>query len=465
MCGEMVHGNGDGSSRRRRDSGSGPGRRAEARRGARPEAARARDRPSVALATPAFAAPLTAVLTARLPTVLLPILLLAALLLAVLQPAGAARAQTPAPGSPCRVYAQQGVSPSALLLGETAEITLGVTPICAQGRERLHLVLVLDASGSMQGERIRALKDGARALVDDLDPERHSGLRIGVVSFNSTATVHCQLGRDEASIKRCIDGIAAEGSTSISRGIIAGIKVFQQGRRDVPDPDALREVMLVVTDGEDNAGCGPVIRAAGQVTAQGILLVSVCVTEACDEACLRAMANSPRYFFQADEAAQLRQVLQRIGEDVLRSALASLELVTTLPPALAFVTDSARPPLADLQPAPQRLVWRADRPPTESLAFTFRVRPTTPGRHALSDDAWGSFTDMGGQRGVFEVPPGSLVAIGRSSPPAPHRSATPTARPTATPTRRATAAGWPTGLPAPRAQLHLPALLRPPTGP
>ena len=54
--------------------------------------------------------------------------------------------------SPCNVNADRTVSPGFILRGERAKVSLDLGIECP-GEEALHIVLVLDASGSMAGPR------------------------------------------------------------------------------------------------------------------------------------------------------------------------------------------------------------------------------------------------------------------------------------------------------------------------
>lgn len=100
------------------------------------------------------------------------------------------------------------------------------------GREPLDLVFVLDASGSMEGEPLRALKRAVGTALDGLGPDD----TFQIVRFSEEAEV---FGRrplpatrqhlDEA--RRFLDGLAAGGGTMMLRGLDAALALeTEEGR-------------------------------------------------------------------------------------------------------------------------------------------------------------------------------------------------------------------------------------------
>jgi hypothetical protein len=88
-------------------------------------------------------------------------------------------------------------------------------------RTRKSVHLVLDVSGSMQGEPMARARDAARALVDKLDANDDFSL----VTFSSGAEVAIDdgpVGPRRAAIKATIDGIREGGGTNIGKVLALG---------------------------------------------------------------------------------------------------------------------------------------------------------------------------------------------------------------------------------------------------
>ncbi|WP_433932508.1 VWA domain-containing protein [Sorangium cellulosum] len=128
-------------------------------------------------------------------------------------------------------------------------VALRSTAQAPAARPHLSVHLVLDVSGSMQGEPMARARDAARALVDRLDANDDFSL----VTFSSDAQVWITdgpVGTRRAMIKTAIDAIEANGGTNIGRGLALGYaQAAQPGI-----PEGAVKVVLLLSDGRANAG-------------------------------------------------------------------------------------------------------------------------------------------------------------------------------------------------------------------
>ncbi|RIL08344.1 hypothetical protein DCC79_14045 [bacterium] len=331
----------------------------------------------------------------------------------------AAPTATPAP-SACIADATKYAYPHTVLLGETLSITLTFRAVCPAGATPLHVVLVLDASGSMAGEPSRQMKDAAKMLIDRLDLQNNPSTQVGVVQFNAGATTLCELTNTSGQAKACVSRVAAEGGTCVDCGIHEGLRVLLSGRRKAQGANAINEVMVVFADGANNAGCDAVLQAARQAKAQGIVVITVCLGPGCDTQCMRQAASSARYFFEIGDTAGLMAVFERIRTDVLSIDLRRLTLVDVLPPNMQLVPDSAVP-AADVSADGRTLKWVQTFVPSDGLTVTFKARPLEVGRHPTNVVARVDFVDKLDAAGsaVFPVPFVDVMAVPGTPVPAP----------------------------------------------
>lgn len=110
----------------------------------------------------------------------------------------------------------------------------------------LNLCLILDHSGSMEGEPLRTVKKAAQRLVERLSPHD----RISVVAFDHRAKVivENQTAKDIAGINKKIEALRADQGTAIDEGIKLGLKELEKG------PKESISYAFILTDGENEHG-------------------------------------------------------------------------------------------------------------------------------------------------------------------------------------------------------------------
>jgi len=130
----------------------------------------------------------------------------------------------------------------------TLKISLeGIAQPSSSERGPVNMVLVLDRSGSMQGDKIENLRRAALGVVDRM------GSRdvISVVAYDTREEVliPAMPVRDKETIRRKIRSIQADGSTALFAGVSKGLaqaRIYRGGGR------ATRVVLL--SDGQANIG-------------------------------------------------------------------------------------------------------------------------------------------------------------------------------------------------------------------
>ncbi|CAN6282842.1 unnamed protein product [Urochloa humidicola] len=114
-------------------------------------------------------------------------------------------------------------------------------------RAPLDLVTVLDVSGSMEGGKLRLLKQAMRFVIDNLGPND----RLSVVSFSDLASREIRLTRmsdaGKASAKRAVDSLVAGGCTDIGKGLRVASEILAARCYR----NAVASVILL-SDGQDN---------------------------------------------------------------------------------------------------------------------------------------------------------------------------------------------------------------------
>jgi len=155
-------------------------------------------------------------------------------------------------GTPLHVKYQVGAAPDAgrILTATTDEGGVFVHRFSAPPDADalpLDMVLVLDTSGSMNGQKIEQLRDATRQLIQALGPDD----RLQIVTFSTGAQAAWAAPKtmDEAGRAAALqiaDGLLAAGSTNIADALRAGFGAFTA-------PDGA-PVLVVLTDGRPTVG-------------------------------------------------------------------------------------------------------------------------------------------------------------------------------------------------------------------
>ena len=111
-------------------------------------------------------------------------------------------------------------------------------------RPPLAVVLALDVSGSMQGDKLRHLVRSVELVVDHLSPRD----QIGVACFSDTARVALPLIARGAWTPAAIAGLAADGCTNIEGGLALAASMAAGQRA------CTRSAIVLLSDGQPNAG-------------------------------------------------------------------------------------------------------------------------------------------------------------------------------------------------------------------
>jgi VWFA-related protein len=105
----------------------------------------------------------------------------------------------------------------------------------------LNVVLALDMSDSVAGERLEQLQDAGRAVLGGLT----RGDQAAVVTFSHAVTLAAPLTADIATVRNALDEAWGIGNTSLADGVYAAMMVGEA--------DAGRALVIVFSDGLDTS--------------------------------------------------------------------------------------------------------------------------------------------------------------------------------------------------------------------
>jgi VWFA-related protein len=104
----------------------------------------------------------------------------------------------------------------------------------------LSVIMVLDVSGSVAGEKLAHLIEAGQMLVNGMRPDDRTAL----VTFSEHVELDVPLTKDAAALTRSLSALEGRGATSLYDAIHIGMQLRPM--------DTSRTVLLVFTDGADN---------------------------------------------------------------------------------------------------------------------------------------------------------------------------------------------------------------------
>ena len=220
----------------------------------------------------------------------------------------------------------------------------------AQVQMPLNLSLVLDKSGSMQGKKIKNLREAAKRVVDRLGPQ--DTLSIVAFSDRKYLIAKSEPVSDREGLKKKIDRIRDGGGTAISGGLGQGLVELKK----TASKDAINRLLLL-TDGQtfgDEKACVRLGKDAGDL---GIVVNALGLGDDWNEDLLDEIAEgsggSADFIDSADKMEDFfSRAVQSMQASVVQNAQMVLRLANAITPrqvwqVLPMISNLGYRPLSD----------------------------------------------------------------------------------------------------------------------
>jgi Ca-activated chloride channel family protein len=272
-------------------------------------------------------------------------------------------------------------------------------------RQDSDIVVVVDTSGSMEGEKLHFARQAILSLIDRLTP----GDRFGLVEYSDGAQILTTLahptGEQRDRFRNLAYSLQATGSTNMSEGLDRGAELLREGR-SLGRPGRL----LLLSDGLANAGdstLSGLTSRAMRLTHDGFALSTMGIGEDFDENVMTSLATSGTgAFYYLTRLGYLPEFFEAELNSARNTYARMAELRFVPAPGVHFKEAMGLPltrqgsstvvQLGNLYSSRTRTVWVTLRVPT------YRLGETALGRLSLS-------YHKGGDENVVSV--GALPAV------------------------------------------------------
>lgn len=211
-------------------------------------------------------------------------------------------------------------------LGSQQQIVGRVTvdPGVQTGSVERHIALVADTSGSMSGDKIQRVRDGAKFVLGYLDDDDI----LTIVGFDSSPTVvleatrYGDIGRD--GVVERIETLTAGGGTDIH----GGLEQATEQLRELPKGDNTARRILLLSDGKDNRrGPEDFERQARDIDEHGIRIRAGGVGDKYNEETIRTLGTAARgQWSHIEEAGEIQEFFGEAVEEASTVVGANAEL-------------------------------------------------------------------------------------------------------------------------------------------
>ncbi|MGC8801872.1 MAG: extracellular solute-binding protein [Chloroflexus sp.] len=211
------------------------------------------------------------------------------------------------PISPAFGIDPQGVQ--TVLAVPTAEVIVAIKNSWSLNRKRADIVLIVDTSGSMEGDKLTMVKAGIETFLMRILPED----RLGLITFDSTARLvvpMAPLSDNRIALQDAVQAMRASGRTALFDALILGKQVLDQ--LPTADDDRIRAIVLL-SDGADNASQKSLDDIRTLFDESGISIFPVAYGSDADRQVLDAIAEFSRTIVVVGDTGDIAQIFENLS--------------------------------------------------------------------------------------------------------------------------------------------------------
>ena len=220
----------------------------------------------------------------------------------------------------------------------TLTLTLGFTGTPGIYTEPVEIALVLDHSSSMRGEKLEAMKKSAKELIHMVSMASggqgltlEKGNLIGLVGYDSVATVDLPLTQNATALAGRLDVYVASGGTN-------HLDAFTKAKSVFDFSSGKKKIVVFFTDGYTTPSTGDPAPAVADLKASGVEIF--CIGLNGNRTALKEWASEPKeeHLALTTETSELERMFGDIGKTVVDAAAKNVVVTDKINPDFEIVS-------------------------------------------------------------------------------------------------------------------------------
>ncbi|MFN3371940.1 MAG: extracellular solute-binding protein [Chloroflexus sp.] len=211
------------------------------------------------------------------------------------------------PISPAFGADPQGVQ--TVLAVPSAEVIVAVKNSWSLNRKRADIVLIVDTSGSMEGDKLTMVKAGIETFLMRILPED----RIGLITFDSTARLEvpmAPLTDNRIALQTAVQNMRAAGRTALFDALVLGKQTLD--KLPLAADDRIQAIVLL-SDGADNSSRASLDEIRRLFDESGISIFPVAYGSDADRNVLDLIAELSRTIVVVGDTGDIAQIFENLS--------------------------------------------------------------------------------------------------------------------------------------------------------
>lgn len=209
------------------------------------------------------------------------------------------------------ITAQYGVDPNqpqTLLKVPSGDVLVAAKNAWAANRKRANIVLLVDVSGSMRGEKIDQARAGLELFLSRLLPEDN----VALVQFSDEAQTLVPLGelsQNRDKLQGAIQNLDADGNTALYDGLLAAYDVLGEAKRDRNRINAI----VLLSDGADTVRRSTLDTVKQRFGESDVAVFPVAYGADADKSALQNIADFARTIVVEGSTGEINKVFENLS--------------------------------------------------------------------------------------------------------------------------------------------------------